>query len=82
METLNKIKNLVEKMSVDTHKVIEKGNHSASIRARKNAQEVKQLISVFRKEILAEIKIHDDAKPEKVKKPINIIQLTNNDTKN
>lgn len=82
METLNKIKNLVEKMSVDTHKVIDKGNHSASIRARKNAQEVKQLISVFRKEILVEIKIHDDSKPVKTHKPVKMIQLTNNDTKN
>jgi len=41
METLKKIKDLVEKMSVDTHKVYEKGNRSASIRARKYAQEIK-----------------------------------------
>jgi hypothetical protein len=40
METLKKIKDLVEKMSVDTTKVYEKGNRSASIRARKHAQEV------------------------------------------
>ncbi len=46
METLKKIKDLVEKMSVDTHKVYEKGNRSASIRARKYAQEIKQLIGV------------------------------------
>ena len=59
METLEKIKDLVEKMSVDTHKVYDKGNRSASIRARKYAQEVKSLIASFRKEILDEIKRHD-----------------------
>lgn len=56
MDTLKKIKELVEKMSIDTDKVFQKGNRSASIRARKNAQEVKELISVYRKEILDEIK--------------------------
>jgi 2-hydroxy-3-keto-5-methylthiopentenyl-1-phosphate phosphatase len=59
METLQKIKELVEKMSVDTQKVYEKGNRSASIRARKYAQEMKQLIGVYRKEILEEMKKHD-----------------------
>jgi hypothetical protein len=59
METLNKIKELVEKMSVDTQKVYDKGNRSASIRARKYAQEIKLLISVYRKDILEEIKKHD-----------------------
>jgi hypothetical protein len=59
METLTKIKDLVEKMSVDTHKVYEKGNRSASIRARKYGQEIKNLISLYRKEILDEIKRHD-----------------------
>ena len=59
METLGKINDLVEKMSVDTHKVYDKGNRSASIRARKYAQEVKSLIASFRKEILDEIKRHD-----------------------
>lgn len=59
METLKKIKELVERMSVDTQKVFDKGNRSASIRARKCAQEIKQLISVYRKEILEEIKKHD-----------------------
>ncbi len=61
METLKKIKDLVEKMSVDTQKVFIKGNRSASIRARKHAQELKTLIGVYRKEILDEIKRHDDA---------------------
>lgn len=59
METLAKIKELIEKMSVDTQKVYEKGNRSASIRARKYAQEIKQLIGVYRKEILEEMKKHD-----------------------
>ncbi len=59
METLKQIKELIEKMSVDTNKVYQKGNKSASIRARKHAQEIKQLISQYRKEILDEIKKHD-----------------------
>jgi len=60
METLLKIKELVEKMSVDTQKVYDKGNRSASIRARKYAQEIKMLIAIYRKDILEEIKKHDD----------------------
>ena len=56
METLNKIKTLIELMSTDTTKVYNKGNHSASIRARKYAQEIKLLLGEFRKEILEEIK--------------------------
>jgi predicted DNA-binding protein YlxM (UPF0122 family) len=59
METLKKIKELVEKMSVDTQKVYDRGNRSASIRARKYAQEIKLLIAVYRKDILDEMKKHD-----------------------
>ena len=59
METLKNIKDLVEKMSVDTQKVFDKGNRSASIRARKYAQEIKLLIGVYRKEVLDEMKKHD-----------------------
>jgi hypothetical protein len=59
METLKKIKDLVEKMSVDTQKVYDKGNRSASIRARKYAQEIKLLIAVYRKDVLEEMKKHD-----------------------
>ena len=59
METLKKIKDLVEKMSVDTQKVYDKGNRSASIRARKYAQEIKLLIEVYRKDVLEEMKKHD-----------------------
>lgn len=58
MESLKQIKDLVEKMSVDTKKVFERGNRSASIRARKNAQELKKIISTYRREILEEIKKH------------------------
>lgn len=58
METLKKIKEIVEKMSVDTQKVFEKGNRSASIRARKHAQELKSLVGTYRKEVLEEIKKH------------------------
>lgn len=58
MESLKQIKELVERMSVDTKKVFEKGNRSASIRARKNAQELKKIISTYRREILEEIKKH------------------------
>lgn len=68
METLRKIKDLVEKMSSDTYKVYEKGNHSASIRARKYAQEIKEMIIDYRKEILAEIKKHDAARDKSHKK--------------
>ena len=59
METLKQIKELVEKMSVDTQKVYDKGNRSASIRARKYAQEIKILVAAYRKEILEEMKKHD-----------------------
>ena len=60
METLKKIRDLVEKMSVDTQKVFDRGNRSASIRARKHAQELKTLIGIYRKEVLEEIKRHDE----------------------
>lgn len=68
METLRKIKDLIEKMSADTYKVYEKGNHSASIRARKYAQEIKEMIPEYRREVLIEIKRHDAGKPKKPKK--------------
>jgi hypothetical protein len=60
METLKKMDELFMKMKVDTEKVYIKGNRSASIRARKYAQEIKQLIGIYRKEILDEMKNHDD----------------------
>jgi hypothetical protein len=60
METLDRIKKLVEDMSVDTKKVFNKGNRSASIRARKNAQEIKTLLGDLRKELLEEVKRHKE----------------------
>lgn len=54
-----KIKELVEKMSVDTEKAFKKGNKSAAIRARRYAQEIKDLITPFRKDVLDTIKNYD-----------------------
>jgi hypothetical protein len=62
MEKLLRIKELVEKMSIDTEKAMNKGNKSASIRARKYAQEIKELITPFRQEILAKIKWYEEQK--------------------
>jgi len=56
METLQKMKELFEKMSRDTEKVMNKGNRSAAIRARKFSQELKNLIPQYRKEILEKSK--------------------------
>lgn len=56
METLEKIKAVVELMSVETDKVYNKGNRSAATRARKYAQEIKNLLNDFRKDILEESK--------------------------
>ena len=88
METLRKMKDLMEKMSSDTYKVIDKGNHSASIRARKYAQDIKDLIVDYRKEILAEIKKHEETRDKSHKKSRfnSYLNLTKNkpqnDTKN
>lgn len=51
METLEKIKTLVETLSVDTTKFYS-GNKSAGTRARKGAQELKALLQDLRAEIL------------------------------
>jgi len=56
METLGKIKELVENLSVDAAKFFEKENKSAGIRARKEAQQLKNLCQELRKEILEETK--------------------------
>lgn len=56
METLEQIKSLVETLSSETSKFYEKGNKSAGTRARKAAQEIKDLMQVLRKEILAHTK--------------------------
>jgi hypothetical protein len=49
METLEKIKELTELLSVDTTKFF-KGNKSAGTRARKSAQELKALLQKLRGE--------------------------------
>lgn len=53
METLEQIKVLVETLSVDTTKFYG-GNKSAGTRARKSAQELKNLLQDLRKEIIEE----------------------------
>ena len=55
METVEKIKELTEILSVDAGKFY-KGNKSAGTRARKTAQELKSLLQQFRGEILNERK--------------------------
>lgn len=55
METLEKIKELTEQLSVDVNKFFS-GNKSAGTRARKSAQELKKLLDSLRKEILSERK--------------------------
>jgi hypothetical protein len=52
METLDKIKSLVETMSAESTKFYEKGNKTAGTRARTAAQELKELLKTFRGEIL------------------------------
>ena len=56
METLTKLKELVESLSVDTGKFFENTNKRAGIRARKTAQQIKNLCQDLRKEILEENK--------------------------
>ena len=51
METLEKIKELTEILSVDATKFY-KGNKSAGTRARKTAQDLKTLLQKFRMEVL------------------------------
>ena len=53
MDTLEKIKELTELLSVDGNKFFA-GNKSAGTRARKSAQELKALLQQFRTEILEE----------------------------
>jgi hypothetical protein len=59
METLEKIKELTEVLSVDTTKYF-KGNKSAGTRARKTAQELKSLLQKLRLEILDHNKKTED----------------------
>jgi len=52
METLDKIKLLVETISTESAKFYEKGNKTAGTRARTAAQELRELLKTFRGEIL------------------------------
>jgi hypothetical protein len=58
METVDKIKELTESLSVDAGKFYN-GNKSAGTRARKTAQELKVLLQQFRGEILQGRKQND-----------------------
>ena len=60
METLEKIKELAEVLSVDTTKFF-KGNKSAGTRERKTAQELKALLQKLRGEILEHKNTEDNA---------------------
>ena len=59
METIEKIKELTESLSIDAGKFY-KGNKSAGTRARGTAQELKETLQNFRKEILEERKKEND----------------------
>jgi len=52
MKTLEEIKSIFETLTTETTKFYTKGNNSAGTRARKAAQELKELMQVLRKEIL------------------------------
>ena len=52
IETLQKIKEAIENLSMDVTKCHENSNKSAGTRARKSAQEIKGLCQDIRKEIL------------------------------
>lgn len=60
MDTLEKIKELTEQLSVDVTKFY-KGNKSAGTRARKSAQDLKSLLQALRGEILEQRKKTEDA---------------------
>jgi len=55
METLEKIKELTEQLSVDVNKFFS-GNKSAGTRARKTSQDLKSLLQQLRGQILEEKK--------------------------
>jgi len=52
METLERIKNLTETLSVEADKFYTKGNKAAATRARSVAQQLRELLKDFRGEIL------------------------------
>ena len=51
METLSQLETLVTAIKVDAEKFFDKRNNSAGIRARKAAEELKQVLQNLRKEI-------------------------------
>lgn len=51
MESLDEMRMLMEKITKDAKKVMKYHNYSASVRVRKNAQVLKDLILVFRRDI-------------------------------
>lgn len=59
METLEKIKEKMEELSVDTVKFFQKNNDSAGTRARKKCQELKQLLQTLREDISKQRKEND-----------------------
>lgn len=59
METLEKIKELTELLSVDTTKFY-KGNKSAGVRARKTCQDLKASLQNLRGEILEQKKTEEN----------------------
>ncbi|HOH61303.1 MAG TPA: histone H1 [Bacilli bacterium] len=56
MEKIAKIYELIVLMENEAEKVYNKGNRSAATRARKYAQEIRNLLGDFRKEIIDVVK--------------------------
>ena len=52
MEIIEKITELVDEIKMDSNKFYQKHNKSAGIRARKSAQELKQVLQELRMDIL------------------------------
>jgi hypothetical protein len=53
MDTLERIKQLVAELELDTNKFFQKENNSAGTRARKTAQTIKATLQQLREEIIA-----------------------------
>lgn len=56
MEIIEKITELVDEIKMDSNKFYQKQNKSAGIRARKSAQELKQVLQELRMDILTKSK--------------------------
>ena len=57
MEIIDKITELVDEIKMDSNKFYQKDNKSAGIRARKSAQELKQVLQELRMDILNKSKV-------------------------